>query len=122
MTWTLRRIQQPADRMPKNLTSTRLIYLKGVLFLLTGLLASTVILLHHPSLKVAALLGLAAWSFARAYYFRVLRGRALHRSHPSLRGAGRIPPLSLQAARELAPTALFRAVQSLFEFASLMYC
>jgi type IV secretory pathway TrbD component len=55
--------------MPKDLTSTRLIYLKGFLFILTGLLASTVILLDHPSLKVAALLGLAIWSFARAYYF-----------------------------------------------------
>jgi type IV secretory pathway TrbD component len=55
--------------MPKDLRSPRLMYLKAGLFLLTGLLASTVILLDHPSLKVAALLGLAVWSFARAYYF-----------------------------------------------------
>jgi hypothetical protein len=55
--------------MPRDLTSTRLIYLKGFLFFLTGLLASTVILLDHPSLKVAALLAVAVWSFARAYYF-----------------------------------------------------
>jgi type IV secretory pathway TrbD component len=55
--------------MPKDLTSPRLMYLKAGLFLLTGLLASIVILLDHPSLRVAALLGLAVWSFARAYYF-----------------------------------------------------
>jgi type IV secretory pathway TrbD component len=55
--------------MLSDLTSTRLMYLKAGLFVLTGLLASTLILLEHPSLKVAALLGLAIWSFARAYYF-----------------------------------------------------
>jgi hypothetical protein len=55
--------------MPRDLTFARLMYLKGGLFVVTGLLASTVILLDHPSWKVAALLGLAVWSFARAYYF-----------------------------------------------------
>jgi len=55
--------------MPKDLTSPRLMYFKGALFVLTGLLASAIILLDHPSLKVAALLALAIWSFARAYYF-----------------------------------------------------
>jgi hypothetical protein len=55
--------------MPTTITSPRLLYLKAALFLLTGLLASAVILLDHPSLKLAALLLLAIWSFARAYYF-----------------------------------------------------
>src|SRR3954464_6846909 len=65
-TWTLRRIHKA---VPKDLASPRLMYFKGGLFVLPGLLASTAILLAHPSLKLAALLGLAVWSFARAYYF-----------------------------------------------------
>ena len=55
--------------MLKDLTSARLMYLKAGLFVLTGVLASIVILLDHPSLEVAALLAVAIWSFARAYYF-----------------------------------------------------
>jgi len=55
--------------MPTHITSRPLLYLKALLFLLTGLLASAVILLDHPSFKLAALLALAIWAFARAYYF-----------------------------------------------------
>ena len=46
-----------------------ILYRKGGLFVLAGLLASTGILLIAPSLRVAALLAIAIWSFARAYYF-----------------------------------------------------
>lgn len=52
-----------------DLTNPKLIYGKGVLFLLGGLLASGLLLAEHPSLKVALLLALAVWCFARAYYF-----------------------------------------------------
>ena len=52
-----------------DLKSPRLIYLKAVLFLLIGCLAATALLLEHPSWKVAVLLALTAWSFARLYYF-----------------------------------------------------
>ena len=52
-----------------DLTNPKLIYLKGFLFLLTGLIACAVILLEHPSLKLALLMALAIWCFARAYYF-----------------------------------------------------
>ena len=38
-----------------DLTNPKLIYLKGFLFLLTGLIACAVILLEHPSLKLALL-------------------------------------------------------------------
>lgn len=53
----------------RNLTSPRVIYFKAVLFLITGLLACTIILLDFPSMRLAALMALAIWSFARAYYF-----------------------------------------------------
>ena len=52
-----------------NITNPRLLYLKGLLFLVTGVLAATLIVLEKPTLKVALLLVLAIWCFARAYYF-----------------------------------------------------
>ena len=52
-----------------DLTDKRWIYAKGVLFLLTGLLASALLVTERPTLKVALLLAVAVWSFARAYYF-----------------------------------------------------
>ena len=55
--------------MMGDLTNPRLIYLKGLLFLLCGALASGAILLDHPTLRTALLLALAVWCFARFYYF-----------------------------------------------------
>ena len=52
-----------------DITNPKLIYAKGFLFLLAGLLASAALLLECPTLKVAFLLGLAVWCFARFYYF-----------------------------------------------------
>src|SRR5574340_1168080 len=52
-----------------DIQNPRLLYVKGVLFLLGGIMASKLILLECPTLKVALLLGLAVWCFARAYYF-----------------------------------------------------
>jgi hypothetical protein len=52
-----------------DLTNPRLIYLKGFLFLVAGLLASALLLAEHPTLKVALLLAVAVWCFARFYYF-----------------------------------------------------
>jgi len=52
-----------------DIKNAKLLYLKGTLFVLTGLLASAGVLLIAPSLRVAALLLIAIWSFARAYYF-----------------------------------------------------
>jgi hypothetical protein len=52
-----------------DIRSPKLLYLKGFLFLLSGLLASAGILLEHPTLKLALLLAAAVWCFARAYYF-----------------------------------------------------
>ena len=55
--------------MMSDLTNPKLIYLKGVLFLLCGALASTALLLEHPTLRTALLLALSVWCFARFYYF-----------------------------------------------------
>ena len=61
-----------------DIRDSRLLYLKGAFFVLAGTLAAGAILLEYPSWKVAILLAVAVWAFARAYYF-VLRG-------PTLRG------------------------------------
>lgn len=52
-----------------DLTNPKLIYAKGGLFLLGGLLASALLLVECPTPKVALLLLVAVWCFARAYYF-----------------------------------------------------
>ena len=52
-----------------DITNPKLIYLKGFLFLLAGILASAAILIELPTLRTAFLLGVAIWSFARFYYF-----------------------------------------------------
>ena len=52
-----------------DITSHRLIVVKGFLFLLAGMLAAGGILLEVPSLRVAFLLAVAVWCFARFYYF-----------------------------------------------------
>ena len=52
-----------------DLKDSRLIYLKGFLFLGGGCLASALLLADQPTLKVAFLLAVAVWCFARCYYF-----------------------------------------------------
>ncbi len=52
-----------------DLRSPKALYLKGALFLLLGTLAAATLLLEHPTMRVALLLSIAIWSFARAYYF-----------------------------------------------------
>jgi hypothetical protein len=45
------------------------IKLKGILFLLIGLVAAVLVLLDNPKWQTAGLLALAIWSFCRFYYF-----------------------------------------------------
>jgi hypothetical protein len=52
-----------------DLRDPRLIYLKGALFVALGVMASAMLLIERASLKDAALLAIAVWAFARAYYF-----------------------------------------------------
>jgi hypothetical protein len=52
-----------------DIKDRRLLYAKGILFVLGGILASGLILVECPTIKIALLLGVAIWCFARAYYF-----------------------------------------------------
>src|SRR3954462_12735489 len=70
----------------RDITSPRLLYAKGMLFLAGGVLASAGILLEHPSLKIALLLAVAVWCFARAYYFAFYVVQ--HYADPAYRFAG----------------------------------
>jgi hypothetical protein len=53
----------------KDLTDARWIKLKGILFVILGLIASALLIYDIPTLKAAFLLALAIWCFCRAYYF-----------------------------------------------------
>ena len=53
----------------RDITSPKLLYLKGFLFLLAGILSASILVWKHPSLQVVLLLAIAIWCFARAYYF-----------------------------------------------------
>ena len=44
-------------------------YLKAGLLLLIGISSAALILAENPSLKLAILLAITVWAFARAYYF-----------------------------------------------------
>ncbi len=52
-----------------DITSPTLLYIKGGLFLLLGILAVGGMLFMFPDLRLAALLAIAIWAFCRAYYF-----------------------------------------------------
>jgi hypothetical protein len=52
-----------------DIKSPQLLYLKGALMLLTGILASVLLISQNPSLQSIALLMIAIWGFCRAYYF-----------------------------------------------------
>ena len=52
-----------------DITNIRIIYAKGFLFLVGGLLASTLLILQNPDSKVILLLIVSIWCFARFYYF-----------------------------------------------------
>ena len=53
----------------KDLTDPRWIKLKGILFLIVGLLASALLVLEAPTWKAGLLLVIVVWCFCRAYYF-----------------------------------------------------
>ena len=53
----------------KDLTDPRWIKLKGILFLLVGLLSALLLILEYPTAKAAVLLAISVWCFCRFYYF-----------------------------------------------------
>lgn len=53
----------------RDLKSATWIKIKGLLFLLLGLGAATLLLLENASVRTAVLLAIVIWSFCRAYYF-----------------------------------------------------
>ena len=53
----------------KDLTSHRLIWFKGILFLLLGLGAAALLLADNATPRTVVLLALAIWGCCRAYYF-----------------------------------------------------
>jgi len=52
-----------------DIKSPKLLYLKGALMLLVGLMASAILLTLHCDWMTAVLLATAVWGFCRAYYF-----------------------------------------------------
>lgn len=52
-----------------DLKDPRLLYAKGLLFVVLGTIAAVGVWLEHPTLRTAVLLSVAIWAFARAYYF-----------------------------------------------------
>ena len=44
-------------------------YLKAALFLVIGIASIGLLIANNPSVQTCLLLGLAIWSFCRAYYF-----------------------------------------------------
>jgi hypothetical protein len=53
----------------KDLTNPFWIKLKGILFLLIGIVAVVLIFLDNPRWQTGGLLVVAVWSFCRFYYF-----------------------------------------------------
>ena len=52
-----------------DLTNPRVIKLKGILFLVMGIMASGLLIYDSPSFGNFLLLCIAVWSFCRFYYF-----------------------------------------------------
>ncbi|SPE52406.1 conserved exported hypothetical protein [Verrucomicrobia bacterium] len=53
----------------KDLANPKRIKLKGILFLLIGIVAALLLVLESRSAKVALLLAISIWCFCRFYYF-----------------------------------------------------
>lgn len=53
----------------QDLTSPIWIKLKGILFLVLGLISATLLFMGQRSLRAALLLGVSIWCFCRFYYF-----------------------------------------------------
>ena len=52
-----------------DIKSPTLIWIKGSLFLLVGVLAAALLVVKAPDVTVVLLLGISVWAFCRFYYF-----------------------------------------------------
>jgi hypothetical protein len=55
--------------MKRDITNKKLIAVKGMLFLLLGILSGGLLILDKPTITTFILLLITVWSFARFYYF-----------------------------------------------------
>ena len=53
----------------RDLTSAKWIVVKGILFLMLGMMSAALIIANAPSLRTAAVLVVTIWAFCRFYYF-----------------------------------------------------
>ena len=53
----------------KDIKNPKIIWLKGIVFLLMGIASSVLLLIESPTLRVGLLLAVTIWAFCRAYYF-----------------------------------------------------
>ncbi len=58
-----------AMRLFQNIQSNRLLYAKGVLFLVLAVIAAAMLISRAPRLDIAALLLICIWASCRSYYF-----------------------------------------------------
>jgi hypothetical protein len=56
-------------RLNRDITSKRLLHLKGFLFLFLGLMAAGILVAESRSLTTVALLVITIWAFCRFYYY-----------------------------------------------------
>jgi hypothetical protein len=62
-------VRHQAGSGMRDLKSPKLIWLKGILFLIIGLASAGLIWVEAPTLKTVLLLVATIWAFCRAYYF-----------------------------------------------------
>ena len=56
-------------KLSDDITSPRLLKIKGLLFALLGLVAATLLLLSSPTFQNSLLIIITIWAFCRFYYF-----------------------------------------------------
>lgn len=71
-----------------DIKNKKLLYAKGLLFLITGMAAAILMFIEQPTLKFTILLVVCIWSFCRAYYFAFYVIE--HYADPSYKFAGLI--------------------------------
>jgi hypothetical protein len=69
-----------------DIRNPKVLYLKGALLVLLGVLAAGMLLAQHSDWRTAALLAIAIWAFCRAYYFAFYVVE--HYADPNFRFAG----------------------------------